>query len=415
MSNVIQGNFGNPEVESAKPLTCSFCGEIETDGAPMVSNRQVNICGNCINLCSGMIADTPVKMTGDFTKKTPSKIVEFVNQYVVGQDDAKRTLALAIYNHFKRIENTNPYGVEIQKSNILMIGPSGCGKTHLVQSIAKFLDIPLAISDATTLTESGYIGDDVESMLHSLIQNADGDVKKAERGIIFIDEVDKIAKRSAGASLTKDPGGEGVQQALLKLIEGTTATVPKTGGRKISGSQMETIDTTNILFICGGAFVGLENILQKNHSTVTTGIGFGVEVEKRLPEKFSPEPEDLYQFGLIPELVGRLPVICTLEDLSTEALEKILVEPKNSIVKQFTSLVNMDGVGLKFTPEAITHIAEKAQERKTGARGLRSIVEGILKDSMFALPDMPDVNSLLVEVIDGQVTVSTTLKKAAPQ
>lgn len=414
MSNVIHGNFGKPETESAKPLKCSFCGEFEMDGVPMISNQEIHICGNCVNLCSSMIADTPVKLTGDFTKKTPSKIVEFVNQYVVGQDDAKKTLALAIYNHFKRIENNIPNGVEIQKSNILMIGPSGCGKTHLVQSIAKFLDIPLAISDATTLTESGYIGDDVESMLHSLIQNAGGDVKKAEHGIIFIDEVDKIAKRSAGTSLTKDPGGEGVQQSLLKLIEGTTATVPKTGGRKISGSQMDTIDTTNILFICGGAFVGLESILQKNHSTVTTGIGFGVEVEKKLPEKFSPEPEDLYQFGLIPELVGRLPVICTLDDLSVDALKKILVEPKNSIIKQFISLVNMEGVNLKFTEDAVQYIAEKANERKTGARGLRSIVEDIMKDSMFSLPDTPNVNSLLVEVVDGKAVVSPTFKKVAP-
>ena len=409
MGKVTKGDFEKKEI-----VQCSFCGELEVEGVPFISNGEAVICGNCIKLCTDILKEDTTKIIGDFSNKTPSKIVEFVNQYVIGQDDAKKTLALAIYNHYKRIDNPVYNDVELQKSNILMIGPSGCGKTHLVQSIARFLNLPFAIADATTLTESGYIGDDVESMLHSLIQNADGDIEKAERGIIFVDEVDKIAKKSTGASLTKDPGGEGVQQALLKLMEGTVSTVPKAGGRKVSGNQMDKINTTNILFICGGAFVGLEEILEKNHSKVKTGIGFGVEVEKQLPEKYTPEPEDLYQYGLIPEMVGRLPIICTLDALSVEALEKILVEPKNSVVKQFIALVSMDGADLEFTPESINKIAELAYERKTGARGLRSIVENLLKETMFELPDRRDVEKVTVEVVNNELEVNIAVKRVAP-
>lgn len=413
---VIQGNFAAKNIEQSvqnPPIICSMCGQPKANGVPIVSNQSFHICGNCINYSYNMIKDdAPMKLEGDFRKKTPSKIVEFVSQYVIGQDSAKETIALAIYNHYKRMSNPTFNDVELQKSNILMVGPSGTGKTYLVQSIARFLDIPFTIADATTLTEAGFVGEDVESILQKLIQAANGDVKKAEHGIIFLDEVDKIAKKSSGASTSKDPSGEGTQQALLKILEGTQSRVLKNGSRKTANDAMDVIDTTNILFICGGAFVGLDDITQKNHGASNRGIGFGATVEKDKKEtKFSPEPEDLYEYGMIPELVGRLPVICTLDELDVSALSKILVEPKNSVVKQFQSLVEMDGARLEFTSEAIDKIAELAAERKTGARGLRSIVESVLNKHMFTLPDQDDVEKLVVSLNSDTLEVKTITKE----
>lgn len=403
--NIVQGNFKATPKMKTPIVTCSLCGQPAADGVPVVGKGTVHICGNCIKDSYDLIKDDlVVELSGDFRKKTPSKIVEFVNQYVIGQDEAKKTLALAVYNHFKRIGNPVVNEVELQKSNILMIGPSGTGKTYLVQSIARFLDIPFTIADATTLTEAGFVGEDVESILQSLIQAAGGDVEKAKTGIIFLDEIDKIAKKSSGASTVKDPSGEGVQQALLKLVEGTNSRVLKDGSRKTTKDPIDVIDTSQILFICGGAFVGLDAIVQKNHAKSENGIGFSASVEKE-EVVFDPTPEDLHQFGLIPELIGRLPVICTLEALDVDALTKILVEPKNSVVKQFQAMVEMDGAKLTFTDEAITAIAELAFIRKTGARGLRSIVESTLKSAMFDLPDNEMITELKVIVVDGKLEV----------
>ena len=408
MNNVISGKFGG---EKKNPLVCSMCGQKEKDDVPIISNQVFHICGDCIRLCNELIEEPIEKVQGDFSKKTPSKIVEFVNQYVVGQDGAKKTLALAIYNHYKRINNPKYNDVELQKSNILMIGSSGTGKTLLAQSIARFLDIPFVIADATSMSSTGFVGSDAESMLHALIQNANGDISKAEKGIIFIDEIDKTAKKTLGASSDKDPSGEGLQQALLKIIEGTVSTVPKSGGRKVSGNAMDTIDTTNILFICGGAFVDLKSILQRNHSTKTTSIGFGANVDHAETEKYQPVPEDLYEFGMIPELIGRLPIICTLDDLSVDDFARILVEPKNSISKQFCALCAMDGVELEFTDDAIRKIAEIAHERKTGARGIRSIVEDILNPHMFVLPDRTDISKLIVTLNNDIIEVIEVKKE----
>lgn len=412
MAQIIQLHDG-AHLESTKPemkptnIACDFCGNTtEENNIPVVNIGGHHICGHCINDCYDMIKETPVPLSQDVKARTPSKIVEFVSQYVIGQDKAKTTLALAIYNHYKRMNIPAHMDVEIQKSNILLIGPSGSGKTLLAQTIARFLDIPFAIADATSLSATGWVGDDVETILQRLIQAAGGDVKKAEFGIVLIDELDKTAKKSTGANHTKDPAGEGVQQALLKIIEGTKSRVPKEGGRKVSSDSMDMIDTTNILFICAGAFVDLEDIMQKNHAVENTGIGFGAVVEKGEMKKYTPEPEDLYQFGLLPELVGRLPVICTLEDLDIDALCDILVKPKNSLVKQFKTLVALDGADLVFSDEAIRMIAEMAQKRKTGARGLRSIVEDILHPHMFSLPDHPEITNITVGVRDGDIEVT---------
>lgn len=381
-------------------ISCSMCGAVKTETNPIVSNGTFSICGNCINTSHELIKDLwHPEANGDFGKKTPSKIVEFVNQYVIGQDSAKKTLALAIYNHYKRMSNTTFDNVELQKSNILMIGPSGVGKTYLIQSIARFLDIPFAIADATSLSSTGFIGEDCESMLHTLIQSANGDVEKAKYGIVYIDELDKTAKRTMGSSSNKDPSGEGVQQTLLKIIEGTISKVPVAGGRKVSGDNMHTIDTTHILFICGGAFVDLDVIMKKKDKNTNT-IGFSANNQPVIAVKRAPQPEDLYKFGMLPELIGRLPIICTLDDLTVEDLTKILVEPKNSILKQFKALVSMEGATLEFTDQAINKIAQLSFERKTGARGLRSIVEETLNNHMFNLPDMDNVKTLLVDVVD---------------
>lgn len=410
MNNVIEGNF-QKNMKTKKQISCSMCGAVkaEDDNVPFITTGNFSICGNCVHDSHELLKDYYLSsnLNTSFKKRTPSKIVDFVNQYVIGQDAAKRTLALAIYNHYKRMGNPVYDDVEIQKSNILMIGPSGTGKTHLAKTIARYLDIPFTIADATSLSATGWVGDDVETILQRLIQAADGDIEKAKYGIIYIDEFDKIAKKSVGVNHTKDPAGEGVQQGLLKIIEGTNSRVPKTGGRKVSDNQMDVIDTTHILFICGGAFVDLQSIVEKNNGKDSNiGIGFGAKVEKANDniQKHQPSPKDLYEYGMIPELIGRLPVICTLDDLDTGALEKILVEPKNSIIKQMKALLKMDGVSLDFSESSVSKIAELAHVRKTGARGLRSIVEETLNTVMFDIPDQDDVESVFVDVIDGELT-----------
>ena len=396
MSNVIKGDFSK-KMDNKKPLECSMCGITQpTDKSlPFISAGTTHICGNCIEESRVLLRDYYRAHAVIDGKKTPSKIVEFVDQYVIGQDSAKKTLALAIYNHFKRINNKVVDDVELQKSNVMLIGPSGSGKTHLVQTIARFLDIPFTIADATTLTESGYVGNDVESIFQNLLHAANGDVEKAQHGIVVVDEIDKIAKKNLGANLTKDPGGEGVQQGLLKILEGTKCDIPMTGKRKSPGEPNTSIDTTHILFIFAGAFVGLSDIIQSN-SDKNVGIGFGATVDKNLVTR-DVEPEDLYKFGFIPELVGRIPVVCTLEELTISDLVKILTEPKNSVIKQYQALVSMDKVELEFSSSSLTRIAEIAFERKTGARGLRSIVENILKEHMFSLPDKENVSMMSVD------------------
>lgn len=384
-------------MDNKKPLECSMCGITQpTDKSlPFISAGTTHICGNCIEESRVLLRDYYREHAVIDGKKTPSKIVEFVDQYVIGQESAKKTLALAIYNHFKRINNKVVDDVELQKSNVMLIGPSGSGKTHLVQTIARFLDIPFTIADATTLTESGYVGNDVESIFQNLLHAANGDVEKAQHGIVVVDEIDKIAKKNLGANLTKDPGGEGVQQGLLKILEGTKCDIPMTGKRKSPGEPNTSIDTTHILFIFAGAFVGLSDIIQSN-SDKNVGIGFGATVDKNLVTR-DVEPEDLYKFGFIPELVGRIPVVCTLEELTISDLVKILTEPKNSVIKQYQALVSMDKVELEFSSSSLTRIAEIAFERKTGARGLRSIVENILKEHMFSLPDKENVSMMSVD------------------
>ncbi len=396
MSNVIKGDFSK-KMDNKKPLECSMCGITQpTDKSlPFISAGTTHICGNCIEESRVLLRDYYREHAVIDGKKTPSKIVEFVDQYVIGQESAKKTLALAIYNHFKRINNKVVDDVELQKSNVMLIGPSGSGKTHLVQTIARFLDIPFTIADATTLTESGYVGNDVESIFQNLLHAANGDVEKAQHGIVVVDEIDKIAKKNLGANLTKDPGGEGVQQGLLKILEGTKCDIPMTGKRKSPGEPNTSIDTTHILFIFAGAFVGLSDIIQSN-SDKNVGIGFGATVDKNLVTR-DVEPEDLYKFGFIPELVGRIPVVCTLEELTISDLVKILTEPKNSVIKQYQALVSMDKVELEFSSSSLTRIAEIAFERKTGARGLRSIVENILKEHMFSLPDKENVSMMSVD------------------
>ncbi len=396
MNNVIKGDFGKKMDNIKKPLECSMCGVTQPNdkSLPFISSGNTHICGNCIEESRLLLKDFYKENTIIDSKKTPSKIVEFVNQYVIGQESAKKTLALAIYNHFKRINNKVVDDVELQKSNVMLIGPSGSGKTHLVQTIARFLDIPFTIADATTLTESGYVGNDVESIFQNLLHAANGDVEKAQHGIVVIDEIDKIAKKNLGTNLTKDPGGEGVQQGLLKILEGTKCDIPVNGKRKSPGEQNTSFDTTHILFIFAGAFVGLSDIIQ-NNSDKNVGIGFGATVEKNVVTR-EVEPEDLYKFGFIPELVGRIPVVCSLEELNVKDLIKILTEPKNSVIKQYQTLVKMDNVELEFSEASLERIAEIAYERKTGARGLRSIVENILKDHMFSLPDLQNVSIMNV-------------------